>query len=126
VPLAPEVTVSQAVLLLTAVHAHVLPAVTATLPVPPAAPSDWLVGVIEYEQGAASVTVNVVPAIVIVPLWALVPVLAAALKATVPLPVPLAPEVTVSQDVLLLTAVHAHAAPAVTATLPVPPAAPSD
>ena len=53
VPLAPEVTVSQDVLLLTAVHAHVLPAVTATLPVPPAAPSDWLVGEIEYEHAAA-------------------------------------------------------------------------
>ena len=71
-------------------------------------------------------TVNVVPAIVRVPLCALVPVLAAALKATVPLPLPLAPEVTVSQDVLLLTAVHAQVLPAVTATLPVPPTAPSD
>ena len=71
-------------------------------------------------------TVNVVPAIVIVPLWVLVPVLAAALKAPVPFPVPLAPEVTVSQDVLLLTAVHAQVLPAVTATLPVPPEAPSD
>ena len=70
-------------------------------------------------------TVNVMPAIVRVPLWALVPVLAAALKATVPLPVPLAPEVTVSHDALL-TAVHAHPAPAVNVTLPVPPAAPSD
>ena len=71
-------------------------------------------------------TVNVVPAIVMVPLWVPVVVLAAALKATVPLPVPLAPDVTVSQDVLLLAAVHAHVAPAVTATLPVLPAAPSD
>ena len=56
----------------------------------------------------------------------LVVVLAAALKATVPLPVPLAPDVTVSQDVLLLAAVHAHVAPAVTVTEPVPTAAPSD
>ena len=66
------------------------------------------------------------PPMVMVPLWALVPALAAALKATLPLPVPLAPEVTVNQDVLLLTAVHAHVLPAVTATLPVPPEAPSD
>ena len=51
---------------------------------------------------------------------------AEALKAIVPLPVPLAPDVTVSQEVSLLTAVHAHVAPAVTATLPVLPAAPSD
>jgi hypothetical protein len=72
------------------------------------------------------VTVNVVPAIVIVPVWAVVVALAAALNATVPLPVPLAPEVTVSHDVLLLTAVQAHVAPAVTVTEPVPPAAPSD
>ena len=71
-------------------------------------------------------TVNVVPAIVMVPLWVLVAVLAAALKATVPLPVPLAPEVTVSQDVLLLTPVQAHVAPAVTVTLPVPPGAATD
>ena len=71
-------------------------------------------------------TVNVVPAIVMVPLWVPVVVLAAALKATVPLPVPLAPDVTVSQDVLLLTAVQAHVAPAVTVTEPVPPAEPSD
>ena len=70
-------------------------------------------------------TVNVVPAIVRVPLWALVPVLAAALKATVPLPVPLVPAVTVSQDALL-SALHAHVLPAVTVTLPLPPAAGSD
>jgi hypothetical protein len=50
VPLVPDVTVSQDVLLLAAVHAHVLPAVTVTLPVPPAAPRDWLVGLIEYEH----------------------------------------------------------------------------
>ena len=66
VPLAPDVTVSQDVLLLTPVHAHDAPAVTVTLPVPPAAATDWLAGLIEYEQGAASVTVKVVPAIVMV------------------------------------------------------------
>jgi hypothetical protein len=61
-----------------------------------------------------------------VPARVLVAVLAAALKATLPLPVPLAPEVTVNQDVLLLAAVQAHVLPAVTVTEPVPPAAPSD
>ena len=49
--------------------------------------------------------------------------LAAALNATVPLPLPLAPLVTVSHDVLLLTPVHAHPAGAVTVVDPVPPAA---
>ena len=63
---------------------------------------------------------------VMVPARVVVAVLAAALKATVPLPVPLAPEVTVSHELLLLTPVHAHDPPAVTATLPVPPAAATD
>jgi hypothetical protein len=70
--------------------------------------------------------VKVLPPIVMVPARVVVAVLAAALKATLPLPVPLAPDVTVSQDVLLLTAVHAQVPPAVTATLPVPPAAATD
>jgi hypothetical protein len=51
-----------------------------------------------------------------VPLRAL-PVLAATLNATEPLPVPLAPEVIVSQ-LALLDAVHAHPLVVVTATLP--------
>ena len=52
--------------------------------------------------------------------------LAATLNATVPLPLPLAPLVTVIQLVLLLTAVHAHPAGAVTAVDPVPPPAATD
>jgi hypothetical protein len=48
------------------------------------------------------------------------------LKATVPAPLPLAPLVTVSQDVLLLTPVHAHPASVVTEVDPVPPAAGTD
>jgi hypothetical protein len=47
----------------------------------------------------------------------------ATLKLTVPLPVPLAPPVTVIQP-LLLAAVQLHVEPAVTVTLPVPPAVP--
>ena len=50
------------------------------------------------------------------------PFVEAALNWTVPLPVPLAPEVIVSQEALLV-AVKAQPAGAVTATLPVPPAA---
>jgi len=52
--------------------------------------------------------------------------LGAALNATVPLPLPLAPLVTVSQDVLLLTPVHAQPLGAVTFVDPVPPAAVTD
>ena len=47
---------------------------------------------------------------------------AAALKFTVPLPEPLAPDVMVSQ-LTPLVAVHAHPVPAVTFVLPVPPVA---
>ena len=50
------------------------------------------------------------------------PVVAAALYCTVPLPDPLAPALMVSHEALL-EAVQAHPDPAVTATLPVPPAA---
>jgi hypothetical protein len=45
-PLLPEVIVIQASLL-TAVQLHPFKDVTPTLPVPPAAPKDWLVGEIE-------------------------------------------------------------------------------
>src|SRR4051794_26917664 len=53
------------------------------------------------------------------------PVVAATLYCTVPLPVPLAPAVTVIQETVL-AAVHAHPAAVVTATLPVAPAAGGD
>jgi hypothetical protein len=123
-PVAPDVTVSHDVSLLTAVHAHSATVVTAVEPVPPAAAIDWLVGTSVYVQDAAAwFTENVCPAIVSVPVRAVVFGFAAALNATVPLPLPLAPLVTVSHDVLLLTPVHAHPAGAVTAVDPVPPAA---
>jgi hypothetical protein len=63
------------------------------------------------------VTVNVCVAIAIVPARG-VPVFAATLKPTVPLPVPEAPLVTVIHGAPL-TAVHAHAAVVVTVTVPV-------
>jgi hypothetical protein len=53
------------------------------------------------------VTVNVRPAIVTVPVRWVVPVFAAIEYATVPEPLPLAPEVTVIQEAEL-EAVHAH------------------
>jgi hypothetical protein len=78
VPLPPDVTVIQPSLL-EAVHAQQLcEAVTATLPVPPVEVKLWLVGLIEKVQLPAScVTVNVWPAMVIVPLRVVHAVLAA-------------------------------------------------
>ncbi len=126
-PLAPLVTVSQDVLLLTAVHEHPVSVVTDVEPVPPPATTDWLAGEIAYVHGVpACVTVNVWPATVSVPLRGVVLGLAAALNATVPFPLPLAPLVTVSQDVLLLTPVHEHPAAVVTLVEPVPPPATTD
>ena len=70
VPLAPDVTVSHDALLL-AVHPHPLVAVMVTEPVPPADGSDWQFAESAYEQESADcVTVNVPPAIVIVPVRA--------------------------------------------------------
>jgi hypothetical protein len=67
VPLAPDVTVSHDALLL-AVHPQPLVAVMVTEPVPPADGSDWLFAESAYEQESADcVTVNVPPAIDIVP-----------------------------------------------------------
>jgi len=70
---------------------------------------------------AACVTVNVCPAIVRVPVRA-APAFAATANATVPLPLPVAPDVMVIHGALLL-AVHAQPAVVVTSELPVPPAA---
>ena len=65
----------------------------------------------------ACVTLNVCVAIVSMPVRA-APVFSATLKPTTPLPVPAAPDVTVSHTALL-TAVHGHAAVVVTFTVPV-------
>ena len=78
----------------------------------------------ERAGAAACVTVNVWPAMVMVPVRAL-PGFAATLNATEPFPVPLAPDVTVIQFAGLF-AVQAQPLPAVTATVPLPPAAASD
>jgi hypothetical protein len=107
-----------------AVHAQPEGAVTVTVFVEAAGPSDATVGEMANVHGAAAcVTVIVCPAIVIVPVRLLVTGLTATLYETLPLPVPVAPAVTVIQDALL-AAVHAHDdALAVTATVPAPPAA---
>ena len=74
------------------------------------------------QPAAAWLTVNVCPAIVAVPVRALVTVFAATESATVPLPLPLAPLVIVSHEALLV-AVQEQPARLVTATLFASPAA---
>ena len=122
-PVAPEVTVIQ-VALLTAVQLQPVEVVTVVDPVPPAAGTDWVDGeIVKAHPLASCVRVNVWPPIVAVPLRGCVAVLAVAVRFTVPLPVPVAPLVTVSHDVLLLTAVHEHPVGAVTLVDIVPPPA---
>ena len=88
--------------------------------------NDPLVGeALKVHAAAACVTVNVVPAIVSVPVRFVVAVCAATLKPTPPLPLPVAPLVTVIQ-LALLAADQAQPDPAVTALLPVPPLAGND
>ena len=91
VPLPPLVTVSQDVLLLTPVHAHPAGAVTPVEPVPPLAGTEPLVAEsVNVQVMPGCVTLKLCPAIVSVPVRELVLLLAAALNATVPLPLPLA------------------------------------
>jgi hypothetical protein len=115
------------VLLLTAVHAHPVGAVTLVEPGPPPAATDCDAGeTLTLHVTPAWLTVNVWPPIVIVPARVVPLGFAAALKLTVPLPLPVAPPVTVSQLVSLLTAVHAQPAADVTVVDPVPPLATTD
>ena len=65
----------------------------------------------------------VVPATVSVALRA-APAFGSTVKATVPLPLPVAPDV-IARKVALLVAVHAHPVAVVTGTDPVPPVAPN-
>jgi hypothetical protein len=121
-PVAPEVTVIQPTLL-AAVQLHAAGAVTAVLPVPPADATLCDVGeIVSLQVVPAWVTVNVLPAIVSVPVREDVDALEAAENVTVPLPVPLLPAVIVNHATLL-TAVHVQAVPAITAVLPAPPPA---
>jgi hypothetical protein len=125
VPAAAPVSVNHAALVL-AVHAHVAAeAVTATEPEPPLSATSCDAGEIVNVHGggggggaaAACDTVKVCPPMVSVPVRAAA-VFAATLNATVPLPVPDAPLVTVNHAALAL-AVHAQLfADAVTVTDP--------
>ncbi len=124
VPVAPDVTVIHAAFDV-AVHPHAEPAVTATVPVPPLAPTDSLAGAIAKPHTAPPwLTVKVCPAIVSVPLRAAL-LFAATLNRTAPFPVPDAPDVTVMKAAFEV-AVQLHEGPAVTATVPVPPPAATD
>jgi hypothetical protein len=110
---------------LTAVHGHDgAVAVTCTESVPPNHVNVWLVGMTWYVQPEPCETVNVCPAMVIVPLRA-APVFKAAVNPTVPFPVPAAPLVTVIHA-SLLTAVQAHAFAVLTPTFPEPLSDPTD
>ena len=117
-PLAPDVTVIHDAAGI-AVQAHDDAAVTVTVPFPPPAAIFALVGAMLTVHACAWLTVKVWPPMVSVALRP-APVLAATENATVPLPVPLAPDVIVIHGALLV-AVHAHPLVAVTVTEPVPP-----
>jgi hypothetical protein len=112
-------------LLVDAVHEQPCGAVIATDRVSPALPTFWLVGAIEYVHPPSCVTVNVWPLTVMVALRC-APVFGAALNATVPLPLPDAPLVSVSQLVSLLAALQPHPSAVRTSNVPVPPPARTD
>ena len=123
-PLAPAVTVIHAALLV-AVQPQPVPAVTGSTPVKLA--GAMLIDVDDsdtVQTGAAWVTVKVLPPTVKVPVRADVPVLAATLYVTEPLPLPDAPAVIVIHAALL-TAVHPQPVPALTETTPVKPIDPT-
>jgi hypothetical protein len=125
VPVAPPVMLSHAALSL-AVHVHADAVATDACSVPPAAAAERLLGVTAYEQArAAWVTEIVCPATVKVPVLCDVFEFAATEYETVPLPLPLAPEVTVIQAAFE-EAVHAQPPPAVTVPVNAPPAAEID
>ena len=120
VPDAPFVTVSQFALLV-AVHAHVVPVVTAIDPESPAAAMDCDAGEMANVQGAAAcVAVKTWPAIVTVA-DRVPPPFAAAVTTMVLLPVPDPALLTVSQLGSLLVADHTQPLPVVSAIDPLPP-----
>ncbi len=124
-PLAPPVTVIQA-LLLEAVQAHPVGEVTVDEPVVAAEDTDWLDGEMPNVHGAAAcVTVKVWPAIVSEPERDVAFGFAPMLKVVDPFPLPLAPPVTVIHAALV-TEDHVHPVGEVTAADPFAPDAPAD
>jgi hypothetical protein len=120
-PEAPPVMLTQDALSVAAVHAQLsAEAVSAMEPVPPEAGRFCAEGEIEkvHATGAAAcVTVNVLPATMMVPLR-LVPELASTRYSTDPLPLPDAPDVMVSQ-LVAAAAVQVQPDPATTRIVPV-------
>src|SRR5215203_6982083 len=87
----------------TAFHAHPEPVVTSTVFAPPAAAIDMLAGLKASAQlRPLWLTLNVCPPMVIVPARTVVPGFDAIVYATVPGPLPLAPESIVIQTALLV------------------------
>jgi hypothetical protein len=102
-------------------HAQPVDVVTVTEPVPAADERVTLVGDTVNEQlDADCVTVKVRPAAMIVPVRVEEAALASAVKATLPLPVPLAPLV-IEIQVALVVAAHAQLDEVVTAMVLLPP-----
>jgi hypothetical protein len=120
VPLAIEIQLK----LLNAVHEHEEVVVTvAELLVPPAATASDVGETVNEQFAGACVIVKACPAIVTLPVRDSDDELAATAKVTIPLPLPDAPPVTVTQ-LTLLTAVHVQPVRTVTLTDSVAPAAP--
>jgi hypothetical protein len=122
-PGVPLVIVSQSGLFDVAVHPHPAVVVTLTLPGPPAGGTAWLVGAMAKAHAASWMTVNVLSAIVRVPVRA-APLFGDTLKLMFPFPVATPPPEMVSQSGLFDIAVHPHAPDVATLTLPEPPLAP--
>lgn len=118
----PALMIATQATLLAASHGQLASAVTLLLPNPPSDVNDRLEGEIDVVQvdTADCVTVNVVAAIVRVPVRAVVPVLGATVNATLPGPDPLPPEVIEIHEALLLAS-HGQAGPVVTMLLLLPP-----
>jgi hypothetical protein len=123
-PVLPEGNVIQGTLL-EAVQAQPFGAVTETGTLPPLPGTFWLAGEIEYVHPPSCVTVNVWPPAVMAALRC-APVFGAAEKRTVPLPLPAAPAVTVSQVGSPLVAFQPHPSAVRTSNAPLPPPAGTD
>jgi hypothetical protein len=125
VPLPPPPTVSQSALL-TAVHAHPLPAATWTVIVPPAASTDELAGDTAYVHGAGAWSI-----VIWVSLTASTPwrgersAFAPTRKSMVPLPCPLAADVSAIHDAVL-DALHVQSRVVEIVTVPEAPLAGTD
>ena len=125
VPLAPALTVIQDAFDV-ATHPQLEAAITLTLAAPPVLPRDVDVPLSEYVHGAADCwTVNVCPAMVTLPVREDVVVFCVIERLTVPLPVPLAPALTVIQEAFDV-ATQEQLDTAVTLTLAAPPVLPKE